>query len=332
MGSINKTVTSVAILKLVEAKRLSLDEPALPILAKASLVPGRLGDPRMDRITVRNLLTHSAGFDRSASGDPFFQPRLSKVSSRQGVAPVTCEAIIRDSLEQRLDFAPGERYAYSNVGYCILGKIIEIVAGEPYRSYVSQQILSPSIGKAFLSGRSLESMSGEARYYVHSGESLALPAPGFVSFLRVPAPYGSYSIESMDALGAWVATPADVLKFFLAIDGMRGNRLLSEESVRLMREPPALRSAKSSDQTRYYGLGVEVLKTTKGDNWWHGGSQPGLQTLALRTGEGFAWVIAFNSRPKEQDRPTFFREFDRALWAAARSVSAWPDKDIFDAR
>jgi CubicO group peptidase (beta-lactamase class C family) len=325
-GSINKTVTAVAVLKLVEVKKLALDDPVLPILAKASLVPGRLGDPRAKSITVRQLLNHSAGFDRTVSGDPFFQPRLVEVARRQRVAPVTCEAIIVDSLERKLDFSPGGRHAYSNLGYCMLGKIVEVVTGESYRSYVSRELLRPSTGKDFLAGKSIEALPGEVKYYSNEATSRITPAPGIAGSLGVPAPYGSYSIESMEALGAWVATPGDVLKFFLAIDGARGTRLLSAESIRLMREEPTFTSGERTAGKAYYALGISVNRAASGDNWWHTGSQPGVQTLALRTRQGYAWAIAFNSRPA--DRSAFIREFDRALWNAARSVSRWPDGDL----
>ena len=66
-------------------------------------------------------------------------------------------------------------------------------------------------------------------------------APG-VSRWSVPTPYGSYSIENMDALGAWVATPSDVLKFFLAIDGAKGPRLLQPSSLEAMTSAPSLTS------------------------------------------------------------------------------------------
>jgi N-acyl-D-amino-acid deacylase len=329
MGSINKTVTAVATLKLVEAKKLALDDRALPILAKASLVPAQLGDPRAGSITIRQLLDHSAGFDREVSGDPFFQPRLFEVARRQRVAPVTCEAIIKDSLERRLDFSPGERFAYSNLGYCMLGKIIEIVAGESYAAYVSREVLRPASGRDFVAGRSIETLPGETKYYPYGSEPRAPAAPGIAAPLGVPSPYGSYSIENMDALGAWVATPSDVLKFFLAIDGARGARLLSEESVGAMRGEPAFAPGGKAGVKTFYGLGINVNRSARGDNWWHTGGQPGLRTLALRTREGYSWVVAFNTSPRDRsDRSAFLREFDAALWKAARSVTRWPDGEI----
>ena len=109
MGSINKTLTAVLLLKLVEEGKLTLDHPVLPILEKSGVRPSSIGDPRSKNMTVRHLLQHTAGFDREISGDPFFQPHLGQIARRQKTEPVSCEAIIKDALESKLDFGPGER-------------------------------------------------------------------------------------------------------------------------------------------------------------------------------------------------------------------------------
>lgn len=326
MGSINKTLTAVMVLKLAEDGKLKLDDPVLPLLQKAGIAPAPPADPRAGDIRIRHLLQHSGGFDRERSGDPFFQPRLREVARRQGVSPVSCDAIIRDSLQEKLDFAPGERFAYSNTGYCMLGRVVEIVSGESYWAFSSREFLQPATGKGFQAASSTESRPGETKYYAYPGEPLQRGAPG-VSNANVPSPYGAYSIESMDALGAWIATPTDVLKFFLAIDGARGKRLLNEDSVRVMRSAPVL--AKENDARSFYAAGIHVIRSDKGDNWWHTGSQPGLQTLALRTRQGYAWVAAFNSRPEQSGRRAFFKDIDQALWGAANAVKEWPQGDLF---
>lgn len=327
MGSINKTLTAVMVLKLAEDGKLKLDDPVLPLFEKAGIAPASPADPRAKDIRIRHLLQHSGGFDREHSGDPFFQPRLRDVARRQGVSPVSCDAIIRDSLQEKLDFTPGERFAYSNTGYCMLGRVVEIVSGESYRAFSSREFLQPVIGKGFQAASSTESRPGETKYYPFPGEPLQRGAPG-VSNANVPSPYGSYSVENMDALGAWIATPTEVLKFFLAIDGTRGKRLLNEESLRAMRSEPVL--AKEVNPSAFYGAGIHVVRSDKGDNWWHTGSQPGLQTLALRTRQGYAWVVAFNSRPEHAERRAFFKDIDQALWGAANAVKEWPPQgDLF---
>jgi CubicO group peptidase (beta-lactamase class C family) len=327
MGSINKTLTAVLVLRLVERGKLRLDQPVLPMLEAAGSAPMALGDPRSRSITVRHLLQHSAGFDREISGDPFFQPYLAQVARRQKTEPVTCEAIVKDALERPLDFAPGQRFAYSNTGFCMLGKIVESVTGEPFTRLASRDLLMPVIGQDLRTGASQQSAAGETRYHPYPGEPLVPAAPGLASAL-VPAPYGSYSIENMQALGAWIATPTEVAKFFLAIDGSRGARLLSQASLRAMLEAPVYASG-PTPLRRYYGMGINVTKGDMGVNWWHAGNQPGVYTLALRTWQGYSWVVAFNARPAPLQRTAFFADFDQALWNAARSVQHWPQGDLF---
>jgi N-acyl-D-amino-acid deacylase len=209
----------------------------------------------------------------------------------------------------------------------MLGKIIEAVTGNPYDDFANQNVLQPAIGKNFLPGKSLASMLGETQYFMNPVESNMRGAPG-VSIWNVPTPYGSYSIENMEALGAWVATPTDVLKFFLAVDGSKGQRLLSPSAFDTLTAPPNLAVASSPD--RYYGMGVLVSKDERQFNWYHNGSQPGVQALAVRSSAGYSWVIAFNTRVQSDKRAAFTREFDRALWNAARNIKLWPSGDLFN--
>lgn len=324
MGSINKTLTAVAILQLVEDGKLKLDEPILPLLKKSGISPEKMGTDSAAFITVRNLLQHTGGMDRDKSGDPFFGKRLSDVSRRQNTAPVTCEAIAKDTLEQPLDFEPGTKYSYSNVGYCMLGKILSVASGMTYQKYINQAVLHPSIGKDYLAGRSMHPLMNEAKY---TSLRNTIAAPGINGgWLGVPEPYGAYSIEGMEALGGWVATPTDVLKFFLSIDGTRGKRLLSENSLILMQAKPLIPDGEKI-LNRYYGIGVNVINTANGNTWFHSGAQPGLVTQAVRASNGMSWVVAFNGRP---DDKSFAARSDAAIWQAINSIRKWPEGDLFN--
>ncbi|HEX5128012.1 MAG TPA: serine hydrolase domain-containing protein [Rhodocyclaceae bacterium] len=229
---------------------------------------------------------------------------------------------MRDALEHDLDFTPGERFAYSNVGYCILGRVIERVSGERYESFVRNLILKPSGTEGLRLGRTLTPAAGEVTYYDFPGKA----APGF-GIGTVPGPYGTLPLEMMDSYGAWIGSASDILRFFLAIDGAKGSALLQPASLREMRARPAITGQKSVDMPKtYYGLGIEVT-TVAGINWWHDGLQPGVMSLALRTADGYAWVVLFNSRP--EDNHAFFADFDKALWNAKAKVTRWPEGDLF---
>ena len=323
LGSLSKPITAVAALLLMQDGKLDLDAPVLPLLGEDGPRPGAIRDPRVNDITVRQLLQHRMGLDREKSGDPVFMPGNAAAAKRQNAAmPATCVTLLRDGLERQLDFAPGERNAYSNVGYCMLGLIVARTAGRPYEDFVRQRIFTPAHVGGFVLGRTTTKAHGEATYYDFPGSELYNAMPGVASG-KVPAPYGAYSLEMMDGYGNWLGAPAEFLRFMLTIDGQRGSALLSKDTVHKMLARPD-----SETKAVYYGLGFSARAATGGHNWWHSGSQSGATAFAVRTAEGYGWVAAFNMRPKDQGK--FFDDLDRTLWRAAKAVPSWPEGDLFD--
>ena len=330
LASLSKTVTAVAVLQLVQDGRLGLDDKVLPILGDLAPSPARISDKRVHDITVRHLLQHSGGFDRARSGDVMFLPLAADAASRQGgPLPPDCPTILRDALEQKLDFAPGARFAYSNIGYCLLGRVIERVTGVPYEARVRERVLAPAGVRRMHIGRTLAAAEGEVTYYDYEAKAVRA-MPGF-GFKRAPRPYGEFAVETMDSYGGWIGSPVDYLRFLLAIDGRRGPALLSGATVAEMNARPNLPEAAGDDESNppgsVYGLGIRIRQGQNGVNLWHGGSLPGTNTLAVRTADGFTWVVAFNGRPR--DRSGFRSEVDRGLWTAKAKVQTWPDADLF---
>src|SRR5580658_6116552 len=165
IASISKPFTAVAVLQLAAAGHLQMDAPAFALLQLEPL-PGQQPDPRLHRITVRHLLHHTAGWDRDQSGDPMFMSE--KIARANGEPPPANQhAIIRYMLGQPLDFDPGARYAYSNFGYCALGRIIEKISGQDYAAFMRQNVLGPigirrmRLGLSRAEGRA----PGEVKYY-----------------------------------------------------------------------------------------------------------------------------------------------------------------------
>lgn len=161
IASVSKPITSIAVMKLVENGQLALSDKAFGtggILENHSyLTNATITDQRIYDITVQQLLEHSAGWNRDlncvpsptspyswAAGncDPISFPL--HVTQVLGEAnPVTEPMLIRFLLEKGLNFAPGTQYAYSNIGYLVLGEIIEAITGKSYEDYVKDEILSP---------------------------------------------------------------------------------------------------------------------------------------------------------------------------------------------
>jgi N-acyl-D-amino-acid deacylase len=321
IASLSKPVTAAAVLKLVEQGRLSLDAPAFALLPDITPLPGSTVDPRLASITVRHLLEHSGGWDRDATFDPMFRTTQAAQATNTP-APATASAVIRYMLGRPLDFTPGTRYAYSNFGYAVLGRIVERVSGTSYEQFVQQAVLAPAGARRMRLGRSLEAdrAPGEVRYYDRSTLTSVYPGGG-----TVPAPYGGFSLEVMDAHGGWLASTVDLLRFATAVDGLPTRPdVLSAASIGLMTARPAAPLWAGSPV--HYGLGW-LVRPAEG-NWWHDGSLPGTTAFLVRTGTGLAWVALFNARDMVPNT-TFAAELDGAMWEAVRGVTAWPTHDLF---
>jgi N-acyl-D-amino-acid deacylase len=137
--------------------------------------------------------------------------------------------------------------------------------------------------------------------------------------------YGGFHLEAMDAHGGWLASPIDLVRFATAIDGRRGQALLSESMLREMSTRPSY-----AGDDAYVGLGWNVRPTGDDANWWHTGSLPGTSALLVRTHHGFAWAAVFNDRPaNHRQRSAFHQELDALFWEAIAEVSGLPTEDLF---
>ena len=330
LASLSKPITSVAVMKLVEEGKLNLDAKALDILSHLKPAPGAQIDTRFHQVTIRQLLWHAGGWDRDKRGgfDPMFRP--AETARDMGTpAPHSCETIIRWMMGKPLDFDPGTRSVYSNFGYCILGRVIEKVTGQPYEEYVRNRVLGPMgigrmrIGGTLLSGR----VPGEVKYYDHPGARLLpsiLPgAPG-----PVPSPYGAYDMRTLDSHGGWIASAIDLLRFVNSVDGRGRPAFLRQSTVRQMLARPAAPIARSGDAT-FYAMGWRVRPMGSRDaNWWHSGSLPGTTTFLARMAvDGMSWAALMNGRPR--DFATIGRELDATMGRAFREVASWPAHDLF---
>jgi len=332
IASISKPITSAAVLKLVEHGKLDLDAHVWDSLDLRSWIPGgKKADERWRQITLRHLLQHTGGWDRDKSFDPMFRSRA--ISKELGVAsPPGPRDIIRYMLGQSLDFDPGTRYAYSNFGYCLLGRVIEKFAGLDYEKSVQQTILAPLGIRRMRMGRSLakHQVKDEVRYYLPDQEMA-----GNVFDERqgkVPWPYGGFCLESMDAHGGWIASAVDLARFAAAFHDPTRCPLLKQATLQNMYAPPpppASRNEDGSLKDFFYGCGWLVRPVGKGvhANYWHTGSLPGTSTLLVRRHDGLSWAVLFNQRSSDKNLPD--SAIDSALHRAADAVKEWPETDLF---
>jgi N-acyl-D-amino-acid deacylase len=258
-----------------------------------------------------------------------------KAAKAQGVSPPADAAtIIRYMLRQPLDFDPGQKYAYSNFGYCLLGRILEQATGKGYEQATRELVLEPCGAASLRLGRTLpaERSPGEVAYYDQPPEELARSVFADVEG-EVPWPDGGFYLEAMDAHGGWIGSAPDLLRFATAIEGRRGEALLKPESLQLLAARPA--PPVSQTGPTFYGLGWMIRQVEKDSdwrrsNWWHTGSLPGTAALLVRTGEDMAWAALFNTRAPGAGSGKFAAELDALMWEAARGVKQWPEHDLFE--
>src|SRR5262249_27029351 len=149
-------------------------------------------------------------------------------------------------------------YAYSNFGYCVLGRILERLSGQPYGQLVKERVLAPLGIQRMRLGASLDGRQadGEVRYYTRDNEDAESVFPGSTG--KVPMPYGGFNLEAMDAHGGWIASAIDLVRFAAALDDPAHSPLLRPASFATLSTPPPAPASRRSDGTleeRYYGWG-----------------------------------------------------------------------------
>lgn len=321
LASISKPLTSAAAMWLVDRGLLDLDAPAFARLSDLPPLPGATEDPRLADVTVRDLLQHSGGWDRDATGyDPMFD--VVDIGAAVGVSgPAGCDEVIRYMRGRPLDFTPGTRYAYSNFGYCALGRVMAAAAGQSYEALMQDFFSEMGVGGMAL-GRTREEdrLADEVTYVESYGRQCASVFGG----PTVPCPYGEFYIEAMDAHGGWVANAPDLLRFVRAIDGRGGDDVLSGSVISAMTARPSLPTWNGTGS--WYGFGWSV--NTNG-HWWHTGALNGTRTFFGRMNyQGLAWVVLVNTWPYQNDG-AFISAMDNGMWQQAQATTSWPSHDLF---
>ena len=300
IGSISKTFTTVAILKLLESGRLQLSDKAFRILSDLKPPRGAFVDPRIYEITIQQLLQHEGGWEsHDALELPWSRMAAATVDMPD---PPECEAIIRYTLSVPLDFTPGTKSNYSNFGFCVLGRVIETVAPRlhdrktNYAEFVTKEVLLPvGITRARIGGTRLsERAPGEVRYYGQVGQA---PSPSvYWGEGYVPFAYGGLYLKATDAAGGWIASAEDLVRFGTAIDGQHGRALLRPDTFRLMTETPVPSSKVAGATTASFGLCWTVVRRRNGIDLWHTGAiKDSNSAWLVRTAEGVTLAFTFNS-------------------------------------
>jgi CubicO group peptidase (beta-lactamase class C family) len=240
--------------------------------------------PHIEDITVGHLLTHICGGWPNDATDPMISN--SQMSHQQ---------LIAWTLANRpLNNPPGGAYAYSNFGYCLLGRIIEKVTRQSYADYVRSGVLRRcGVTQMRIAGNTLAQRAlGEVVYDGQDGD----------------APYG-LNVTRMDAHGGWIASASDLVLLATHVDDFSNTPdILQPATIKAMTTP--------SSVNRNYAKGWN----TNGQNWWHTGSLAGTSTIVVRTASGLCWAGLANSRRKA---PGSVVGLDRLMWQMVRAVKSW---------
>jgi D-alanyl-D-alanine carboxypeptidase len=276
IASISKILTATVVLQLVEERELELDQPVGRQLA--DYVGAPIADPRVATITVRELLSHTSGLP--SYDDLFF-----------GAGADSCDTAARIGLGGQLIALPATTYHYSNLGYCILGLLIEQVTGRPYEAEVKDRLLEP-LG---ITGMRM------APTFDHNPADVQHPS----------VPTRNY-MEVLAAAGAWVATPADLIKIVDSLDpGKPGWHPLRRSTLQLMRRP--VRKVTYPERAdHWYGLGLIV---SADGSFGHTGTIENTHAMVLARPDGVTWsVLVSGEYPWETD--DLRRIFDETMAAA----------------
>lgn len=333
IASISKPITAVAMLQLVERGKLTLDTRVLDLLPHQAVVPlGGKPDPRWRQITVRHCLQHTGGWDRDKTFDPMFRARQIAVATRTPV-PASADAVVKFMLGQPLDFDPGTRYAYSNFGYCVLGRIMEHLTGQSYEAFVKASVLAQCGIQSMRLGRTLAAHRAEREVHYHTPDNATAESlfPGTAA--KVPWPYGGFHLEAMDAHGGWLASAVDLARFAAALQHPAQCPLLKADSWRELHAAPQAPVSRNDDgslKETFYACGWSarpVGHPPQGANYWHTGSLPGTRTLLVRRWDGLSWAVFFNQRQEIPNLPD--AAIDGAMHQAAAAVKEWPKENLF---
>ena len=262
IASISKTFTSTGILQLRDAGKLRLDDPVSQVLDWFDL---RYRDA--PEITIRNLLTHTSGLPRDSVNAMW----------------TDCEApdwddFVAQTRSRQPTRAPYEDYAYSNLGFSLLGGIIAVVSGQSWADYLQQHVLEP--------------LGMIETYPVPKAEDAQL-ATGYTrekdDHKRAAFPF--WKMNAFEASANFASSVNDLVKYAAFHLGLTGNTVLSPYTLFDMHRVHWLEDGWKGG----YGLGMALHKIKDWVISGHGGGYPGYLTAFTICREHKAGVIALTN-------------------------------------
>ena len=243
MGSVSKSITSVAVGQLLDDKKLDLDAPVqqyVPDFPSKKFI-----------FTSRQLATHTAGIRHYGPNDPITCPRKYR-NVHEGLSIFDQDTLL---------FKPGTAYNYSTYGYSVLSAVIEGAGGLDYASYMRTKVFEPMGMTETLPDYSDSIIVNRVRFYEKSNR-------GFVNAALVDNSYKW-------AGGGLLSTPSDLVKMGTALIG---NKVITKETALILFTPQLLSNGKNTS----YGFGWRIGTDNRGRKiLHHGGLSDGGRTFLL---------------------------------------------------
>jgi len=234
LGSITKQFTAASILLLEERGKLNINDPVKKYMADAPAA--------WDKVTIYNLLTHTSGIP-SFTGFPDYESTEA--------TPTTPEKLVARFRDKPLEFQPGEKFAYDNSGYVLLGYLIEKISGQTYAQFVQENIFTPLQMKD--SGYDSNSAIIMHRASGYSNGKEGIENAGFIH-MTIPFAAGSL-YSTVEDLARWE-------------QGLFGGKVLSPASLQKMTTP----------FKENYAFGLAVSTANGHKLFEHGGGIEGFNT------------------------------------------------------
>jgi CubicO group peptidase (beta-lactamase class C family) len=267
IGSITKTFTGTAVMRLVEAGTLDLDEPVRTYLPELRLAD----DDVARRVTTRHLLTHTAGwegdyFDDLGPGDDALARMVDAIAELPQVTPL------------------GQVWSYNNAGFYVAGRVVEVASGKTFEAAIRELVLEPlGLTMSFFFADDVITHRFAVGHFIEE-ENVVVARPWPIGRAAHPA-------------GGLVCTAKDLLRYarFHMGDGVIGDgtRLLSPESMALMRTPHASASGRNEIGLTWFVHPLDAGRTLE-----HGGGTNGqVSLLSILPERAFAAVVLANGTP-----------------------------------
>lgn len=244
IGSVTKQFTAAAILKLAERGKLSIDDPLTRFLPDYPM--------QGHEITLRHLLTHTSGLPNYTDLGPVWERHMA-----ERLSDAEMLALWKD---KPLEFAPGERWKYSNSGYYLLGIVIEKVSGKGYAEFLRETFFEPLQLTRTRYDSNEELLLNRAQGYTFQGERFGND--------------GLLDLGQPGAAGGLISSASDLVRWQIAL--VEG-RAISKASYEEMTLPFLLANGKETN----YGMGLQLDRQAGQRCVWHGGGINGFNSVLL---------------------------------------------------